>query len=64
MNDFYPLTIFEKHSMFDVLQSSEYASGLLKLFYCGSKADTGKSLWQNYLKCSLETQNFLRILMV
>ena len=55
MNDFYPLTIFEKHSMFDVLQSSEYASGLLKLFYCGSKTDTGKSLWQNYLKCSLET---------
>ena len=30
--------------MFDVWQSSEYASGLLKLFYRGSERDTGERL--------------------
>ena len=38
--DFQPLTIFAKHSTLDVSQGSEYASGLLKLFCCGSERDT------------------------
>ena len=30
--------------MFDVSQSSEYVSELLKMFYCGSKRDIGERL--------------------
>ena len=34
------LTIFAKHSILDIWQGSEYASGLLKLFSQISKRDT------------------------
>ena len=40
VTDFQLLTIFAKHSTLDVSQGSEYASGLLKLFCCGSERDT------------------------
>ena len=43
-NDFQQLTIFAKHSNLDVCQSFEYASGLLKLFYSGSKRDASEYL--------------------
>ena len=33
------MTTFAKHSILDVSQGSEYASRLLKLFYCGYKRD-------------------------
>ena len=38
------MTIFAKQSILDVLQGSEYASGLLKLFCPGFKRDTQESL--------------------
>ena len=56
-NDFQPLTIFTKHSLLDVWQSSEYASGLLKLFYPGSKRDTREYLLYIML-IIVFTQNF------
>ena len=34
------MTISAKHSILDIWQGSDYASGLLKLFCCGSKRDT------------------------
>ena len=37
---FWLLTIFAIDSMLDVWQGSEYASGLLNLFYSGLKRDT------------------------
>ena len=40
VNGFCPLTIFEKHSVLDGWQGSEYASRLLELLCCGSKRDT------------------------
>ena len=50
---FQPLTIFTKHSILDIWQGSEYASGLLKLLCRDSKRDTREgwymSNWLNYL---------------
>ena len=43
VNGFYLLTISAKHSILDVWQGSDYASGLFKLFCCGSKRDTPKN---------------------
>ena len=40
---FYLLTIITKHSILDVWQGSEYASGLFKLFCHHSKRDTQES---------------------
>ena len=37
-------TIFAKQSILDIWQDSEYTSGLLNLFCCGSKKDTQKRL--------------------
>ena len=39
VNGFQTLTIFAKHSILDVGQGSEYASGLLKLLCRGTKKD-------------------------
>ena len=44
VNNFYPLTIFANHSISDVWQGFEYASGLLRLFWCNSKRDTPEHL--------------------
>ena len=44
VNNFYLLTIFANQSILYVWQSSECASGLLKLFWCGSKRDTQEHL--------------------
>ena len=44
VNNFYPSTIFAKHSILYVWQSSEYSSGLLKLFWRGFKRDTREHL--------------------
>ena len=44
VNNFYSLTIFANHSILDVWQNSEYTSGLLKLFWRGSKRDTKEHL--------------------
>ena len=54
------MTIFAKHSILDVWQGSEYASGLLKLFRRGSKRDTreGDIYQTNY---SIQTKNFLLV---
>ena len=39
INGFYPWTVSAKHFTLDVRHGSDYASGLLKLLYCGSKRD-------------------------
>ena len=44
VSSFYLLTIFAKHSILDVWQGSEYASGLLKLFCYVSKRNTQECL--------------------
>ena len=60
-NDFQLLTIFAKHSILDVWQGSEYASGLLKLFCPGFKKDTREYLL--YIKLIIVfTQHFSLIL--
>ena len=50
---------FTKHSTLDVWLDSEYASGLLKMIWCGFKRDTWE-VWhmQNWLSYSLQTENF------
>ena len=53
VNGFYPLTIFAKHSILDVWQGSEYASGLLKLLCRGwiqGKVDICQTDYSIYLK--------------
>ena len=55
------MTVFAKHSISDVWQSSEYVSGLLKLFCHSSKRDTQEYLL--YIKLIIVfTQNFSLIL--
>ena len=51
-NEFDPMIIFAKTSILDVWQSSEYASGLLKLFCHGSKRDK-RQRWYIQNDCSI-----------
>ena len=46
------MTISAKHSILDISQGSDYASGLLKLLCCGSKRDTPEN---SYIQ---QTKNF------
>ena len=47
------MTISVKHSILDVWQGSDYASGLLKLLCCGSKRDTPENWYMpNIYICS------------
>ena len=53
------MPIFAKHFILDVWQGSEYYSGLLKLFYRGSKRDKQESWYRpNWLQYSLQMKNF------
>ena len=53
------MPIFAKHFILDVWQGSEYYSGLLKLFYRGSKRDKQESWYMpNWLQYSLQMKNF------
>ena len=44
VSSFYSLTTFAKHSILDVSQGAEYASGLLKLLCRGSKKYVGEGI--------------------
>ena len=53
---FYPLTISAKHSILDVWQGSDCASGLLKLLCCGSKRDKQENWYMPKIHL-LQTKN-------
>ena len=57
------LFVFAKHSILDVWQGSECASGLLKLFCHGSKKDTQESLtYTKVFTLNLEFSSYYEVI--